>query len=185
MAGRIIRVPYRSRPIVLALLLSTGCIDPGASEVDEADHLDTGNNTLPNGNAPCGDDAARRESTASISWWATGVSFCIVNGDPGGYRFGLVPTDPLLDDPWLGEDCWHGDVDASGAPIDNCHPAEEGLNVWASGADPETLDPASETAFTAADEDILTYYLHEVASGSCWVWGADVSYYTELRCTQI
>ncbi|MCK6505840.1 hypothetical protein L6R53_21040 [Myxococcota bacterium] len=116
------------------------------------------------------------------AWGGGGIEVELSGGDPGGYFFGLAET-RTGGDAWTGEDCLYGYTTSSGTVYSYCHPlsAEGGFLVTVESI----LDvfEGSTTLHSAVLDN--TYYLAEAATGDCWVFGHDTSYYGGLGCLDL
>lgn len=167
------------------LVMWTGCTSADPAVVDSGGAVDAPTMVL----GPCSEwserDRARGpdvEATVRIVWNSDGVTVEIENSH-GDISFGLVVTGRDDPDPWTGEDCLLADVDAEGRPVDACHllPDDESYLWLDAGADPDTIDPATETVFTWEDRFDLTYVL--IGKDACLVTGDDYCYYESLDCS--
>ena len=121
-----------------------------------------------------------------VSWGSSSLDLTIMNGDPNGnYYFGIAETsDGCGDQCWTGEDCYLGyDLESENNTLTYCHPSSSTGVSLSYGGSTSSLVEGSETVFTANFEDQVTFYVENYSSGSCWVWGAQPSYYADLGCT--
>ena len=124
--------------------------------------------------------------SASVTWGSRSVDLT-VSGGPGAYWFGI--TESTCDDCWTGEDCIYGYSLGDGTVLAWCHDAGDTGTSLTYGGSPIELD-AGTTVFPDATYDgKVTYYLESDpefgGDGSCYVWGADPSYYAGLGCTNL
>lgn len=121
--------------------------------------------------------------TMDCEWAGGGLDVTLTGGDSAGYWVGLAETECGGAACWTGEDCVYGYTTGSGTTYNFCHPAS------ASGVFLQTVDSfeaiveGSTTIHSAST--VNTYFMEEVSTGTCWVWGADTSYYGGLGCTDI
>jgi hypothetical protein len=120
-----------------------------------------------------------------VEWTSSGVELYVYGG-AGAYWFGMAQTDGC-EDCWTGEDCVYG-YEADGASLLYCHDAGDWGTSLTYGGDRTAL-AAGTTAFVDGTVAAgVTYFLESDVSfggdGSCYVWGADPSYYDGLGCTQ-
>lgn len=118
-----------------------------------------------------------------VSWGPETVELA-VSGGPGAYWFGIAET-AGCEDCWTGEDCIFG-YETDGMTLSYCHDAGDVGALLFYGGDAAAL-PLGSTAFPGPDAaERVTYYLESDTEyggdGSCYVWGADVSYYDGLGC---
>lgn len=98
--------------------------------------------------------------------------------DPLGvidWQFGMAESGG-----WTGEDCFNG----SGT-MAVCHPVTVFGSTLNEVADcqPSSVVAGSTTLMDASKEPFLTYYLAD--ANTCFVWGADASYYAALGCFEL
>ncbi len=144
-----------------------------------------GDDKCDSGDSACGGESGEGEGegegevdpTFSSSWSSSGVTISIENGS-GSYTLGMAETDPASPDPWTGEDCLDGYTLSTGEVLLYCHGLSSSGGALSSGGDPNALAEGSETVFTSALEDVITYAVWSDTSGECWTWGNDTSYYT-------
>lgn len=122
-----------------------------------------------------------KESTFILNWEDEGLSVEI--NEDESFILGLVETGDAYD-PWTGEDCLNGYF-YDGDILLYCHPLEPGLNWFFDNANPLDLNVATETVFTQAMSNELTYIIWSTVSDNCWVWGNDPHYYREEFCLEI
>lgn len=169
-------------PMVLAACYGTGKWCETGSDCDIGDSAadsggTTGATTTGGGSTP----------TANIAWTETAVELS-ASGGGGAWWFGMAEIVGCDDDCWTGEDCVYGYA-ASGTTLSYCHDAGDGATSLTYGGDPAALQ-AGETVFTGPEfGDKVSYYLESDielgGDGSCYVWGADSSYYDGLGCTAL
>ena len=126
--------------------------------------------------------------SASVSWDADAVNLTISNGsDTSEYVWGIAEN-ANCDDCWTGEDCFGGYELNDGSLLSFCHPVAIDGGMLAYGATPADVVEGATTVFGSADfGPNTTHILDDVAAGgSCWIWGADTSYYStyEKSCTE-
>ena len=125
---------------------------------------------------------------ASVTWNANSVTLEITGGDiDASYSWGIVETGATCEygsgDCWTGEDCLDGYTIGSGTTYSYCHPLDDNSITLEYGASPEGLTEGQSTAFGNSDFDgSVTYILEDVASGVCYVWGHDTTYYSGIGC---
>lgn len=150
--------------LAVASLLS-GCQEPVEAPDAETDDSGTYVETPPD--------------AASCSWDDQGFTLSTPGGATGGYHLGMAQTGACVDC-WTGEDCLHGDRGLDHSTVVFCHP------LPASGGrldTVQTVDAVVEgsTTYLRAGQQ-LTYFLTEISSGDCWIWGHDLSWFTGLGC---
>ena len=123
--------------------------------------------------------------TASVTWGAASVDL-VVSGGPGAYWFGMAEAG---EDGWTGEDCVYGYELDDGSVLAWCHDGTDTGTSLTYGGDAVAL-VAGTTVFTDASFDgSVTYYLESDpeygGDGSCYVWGADATYYDGLGCSAL
>jgi len=132
------------------------------------------------------EDNFEEEVVVTVNWNNSGVVLEVENSDPNGrYSFGLAENSgSCLDSEWgcwTGEDCYMGFDLTSGGNLTYCHPVYEGVNNIYYGATPDAVQEGHSTVFgNSTFRSVVTYVLDNHASledESCWVWGADTSYY--------
>lgn len=160
---------------LLAGLVLTAC--PG-------DKDDTGSTTdggAEDGGADGGSDGGGDDSLyVTCDWDAASITIDIGGGDAAGYDFGMAETngDTYA---WTGEDCGYvGYTTQSGVYYDYCHDLSATGGRLVTGSFPDEASFAKlvegvETVFDGSQE--ISYYMYEVASGTCWTWGDDTSYF--------
>lgn len=135
-----------------------------------------------------GDDSADpcegQEATFDVAHSSSGVTLTITCGS-GGYEFGMAETDQASDDPWTGEDCFNGYTTGDGTVYDICHVADSTGVVLSGGTLGDLCDDCGVTIMQNVASSVTTYYVSSDATGDCWVWGHDVSYYGTLGCTEM
>lgn len=156
--------------LMLAGLALSACTD---KDGDTGDTSNPGDGGAADGGADGGGDDALY---VDCSWGSGSVTVSITNGDAAGYDFGMAETDSASPDPWTGEDCGYvGYTTGDGTYYDICH----GLS--ATGGTLTSVDAVGDIvagSTTVFDGTQLTsYYLYEVASGTCWTWGHDATYF--------
>lgn len=129
------------------------------------------------------DTDADADPVFDVAWGDLGLTFT-VDGGSGTYNLGIAETAPNSD-PWTGEDCLHGYALGSGDVLLYCHEDLRDGDTLAYNGDPIDLDESRETVFPNDQfEARVTYYVDANATGECFVWGNDPSYYAGLGCTQ-
>ena len=166
-----------------ALILACGgAADTGRFDDTSGSATDGGGNSDGGGTG----DGGGATTTVAVTWSRTGIELDITDGSSAGYAFGVTETDPSAVDPWTGEDCYLGYTTGGGKLLEYCHPAKDGRSTYVYGGNPLSLDEAHETVFSdAAYRDSVTYYLEDLGTRKCWVWGDEPRYYDALGCTRI
>jgi len=134
--------------------------------------------------------------SASVSWGDSSVSLSITNGDSAAsYNWGIAENSGgCLSSEWgcwTGEDCHMGFDLTSGGNYSYCHPVSSTGGSLAYGASPDAVAEGDSTVFGEASfSTVTTHVLDNAASTeaeSCWVWGADTSYYNGYykSCTEM
>lgn len=167
---------------LLGLGLIAACADGGKDSAEDS------------GADPGGGDTGAEDTdvepeapTASVSWGAEAVALA-VSGGGGAWWFGVAETLDC-DDCWTGEDCVYGYEAGNGSVFAYCHDAgDAGVSLTYGGNVAELA--AGTTVFTDATYDGRVSYILESdpehgGDGSCWVWGADISYYDGLLCGEL
>ena len=175
----------RLLPSVPFLLSLAACIEKYGDDDTAGEESESDTDTDVDVDTDTDIDTAGSEAVLALDWEASGIVLTVTGGDPGGYWFGIVETDPASSDPWTGEDCYLGYTLSSGLTLAYCHPIRAGSNHFAYDGSAAALDEATETVFPASFREVTTYYLEENATGACWVWGHDPSYYDALPCTEL
>lgn len=100
----------------------------------------------------------------------------VITNGVGFYEFGYAQT-AVGFNAWYGEDCYTGDF---------CHPAlATGLTltrVGSIGAIQPGATMLLPVDFPEAATPPLTYFVREVITDRCWVWGHDPAYYAPFNC---
>jgi hypothetical protein len=157
-----------------------GCVDKvGGTGLVEEEAEDTGETETED----TGEEEEELFMEIGVEWTATGIDLNITNGDESGYWFGLAEDGA---EGWTGEDCYLGYTLTDGSVLAYCHPADvDGVSLGYGGGTSD-LQEGVETVFVDdAAKDSVTYYLEDVATATCWVWGANPSYYAGLGCEEI
>ena len=169
---------------IAAVLAMTGLVacDNGKDTAESGAATTGGTTTGTTGGTTTGGGAP----TASVTWGGASVDVAVAGG-PGAYWFGMAETTGC-DDCWTGEDCVYG-YSYGGTTYAYCHDAGDTGTSLAYGGDATPL-AAGTTVFGSDDFDSrVTYYLESDTDfggdGSCYVWGADNSYYDGLGCGQL
>ena len=181
----------------LGLTMSVACFDDKDEDEDEDEDDDSGDGystttstgwetTGTGGTGTGGTTTTGGAPTASVTWGASSVDIDVAGG-PGAYWFGIAETADC-DDCWTGEDCVYG-YSYGGTTFAYCHDGGDTGTSLAYGGDATQL-AAGTTVFGSDDFDgKVTYYLESDrdfgGDGSCYVWGADNSYYDGLGCDQL
>lgn len=118
-------------------------------------------------------------------YWTDDTLNIVVTSGTTTYTLGVTQTAATAADPWTGEDCLSGDTLGDGTPVLYCHPLSATGGTFAGGGDPATLDEATSTVFTAADDGTLTFAAFADDGSGCWTWGADTSVYTAGGCVPL
>lgn len=166
---------------LLGLGLAVGCTDKGDDSGLDSDEPDGGEDS-----GDGGTDVEPEAPAASVTWGAASVDIA-VSGGGGAWWFGLAEVGADCgEDCWTGEDCVYGFETGDGEVLAYCHDAGDAGTSLAYGGDPRAL-AAGTTVFQDASADGSVTYMLESdpeygGDGSCWVWGADVSYYDGLLC---
>lgn len=116
----------------------------------------------------------------SVNWGSSGIDVDISGGSSGW--FGMAETYDC-DDCWTGEDCVYG-YSYSGGSLNYCHSVGGSGTSLTYGGDAGNLMSGTTVFPDASFESYVTYYL-EQDDGSCYVWGADPSYYDGLGCSSL
>lgn len=178
--------------LLLPVLLLPGLIACGEKDEDDDDDDDCSDS------GDCDDDGSTWTGTtsstgtgttgpsASVVWGSASVEIA-VSGGPGAYWFGMAETIGC-EDCWTGEDCIYG-YEYSGGSLNYCHDAGDNGTTLTYGGDAASL-AAGTTLFPNGDyEYAITYFLESDVEfggdGSCYVWGADTTYYDGLGCTNL
>ena len=166
-------------PMVLAACYGTG------KWCETGDNCGLDDSAEDSGATP-GETTTDTTISAAVVWGETNVSLS-ASGGPGAYWFGMAETLDC-DDCWTGEDCVFG-YDASGTTLSYCHDAGDAGTTLTYGGDPAALG-AGETVFKDSSHDgNVTYYLESDTDfggdGTCYIWGADTSYYDGLGCSSL
>jgi hypothetical protein len=171
---------------ILPIFLISGCItvspiDPskGKSGSNDTSTEDTDTNDPDTNIQP------------SVVWGNDSVSLEIANADEGAaYTWGIAENfgDCLNTGLcWTGEDCFLGFELSSGGNFLYCHPISGSSIELSYGANPDTIVEGATTLFQDPSfSTVTTHILDNIVSqenGSCWVWGADTSYYDEYDKT--
>jgi hypothetical protein len=175
---------------LLALTLATACFDDKDDDEDDGgdDTADTGGDwgtSWGTTTGTTGGTTGWSSPTASVTWGGSAVDVDVAGG-PGAYWFGMAET-VGCDDCWTGEDCVYG-YDGGGTTLAYCHDGGDSGTSLTYGGNPSALS-AGNTVFSSASDGTVTYYLESDTDfggdGSCYIWGADASYYDGLGCTAL
>jgi len=160
--------------------------DPGECE----DGIDNdGDGYLDDQDAGCPDVEEQITPNVVVTWDVAGIRLELSSGQSNSnYSFGIAEnTGACLDDGscWTGEDCFQGYETADGDILLYCHPLYGGNSLALEyGSLPELVNEGESTVFADASfQSVVTYILNDLRSseeGSCWVWGADPSYYEDF-----
>ena len=142
---------------------------------------------------------------ADINWEEGSLELVITNGEDIQLEFGIVETTTqCVSDAvygcWTAENCDSstGYTAPDGRPIGPyCHPVgETGVSLEYSENLTDVMDgvtgtnviPGTRTGFPSPTgeenyEFKVTYYLNNISSQDCWVWGVDPSYFETSNCT--
>lgn len=121
-------------------------------------------------------------TSMDCAWGGGGLTVDIFGGDSAGYWLGLAET-ACGGDCWTGEDCVYGYTTGSGTVYSFCHPMSS-TGVYLSTV--TSIGAIVEGSSTIHSEALNnTYFMEEVSTGACWVWGHDTSYYGGLGCSDI
>ena len=176
--------------LLLPVLLLPGLIACGEKDDDDDDDDDCSDS------GDCDDDGSTWTGTGtgtgstgpavSVEWGSSSVDIAI-SGGPGAYWFGMAETIGC-EECWTGEDCIYGYV-YDGGSLNYCHDAGDNGTTLTYGGDAGGLE-AGTTVFPSDQYDAsITYYLESDVDfggdGSCYVWGADTTYYDGLGCTNL
>ena len=119
----------------------------------------------------------------------TEIKINVINGDENAsYTLGITENfgDCLVSEwgCWTGEDCHHGFTLSENGTLSYCHPIDTSSATLTYGALPEEVIEGSTTVFgDSSFEELITYVLDQSSSiedETCWIWGADTSYYTDF-----
>lgn len=163
--------------ILAASLMVVGCTDKGDTGATDSGDADTTDTTDTDGGTDSGTAPA---TTVECTWDGTGLDVTIVNGDSSGYNLGLAE---VAAEGWTGEDCYLGYTAGDGTTYEYCHPASASGVFLTTVGDFSKVVEGSTTIHSGAINN--TYFLEEVSSGLCWVWGDSASYYGDLGCSDI
>ncbi|NOY27320.1 MAG: hypothetical protein GXP62_15740 [Oligoflexia bacterium] len=159
--------------VLATTLLAFGCSTKddtgGGTSAGDAGATDGGGTTAP--------------LTMDCAWDGSGISVDLVNGDSAGYSFGMAETD-CGGDCWTGEDCLYGYTLGDGSVLSYCHPLSSTGGYLTTVGDSDLIVEGSTTILDPATM-YITYYLEEVSSGDCWIWGYDTSYYGGVGCSDL
>jgi hypothetical protein len=131
------------------------------------------------------------EPTPTVAWGEAGVSMEIADAEEGAaYTWGIVENFgecKTLEEAgeigacWTGEDCHRGYALNDGGQYLYCHPISGSSIELSYGAAPDAVQEGTTTVFgDATFSTVTTHILDNTVSqeaGSCWVWGADPTYY--------
>jgi hypothetical protein len=171
---------------IVAALAMTGLVacDNKGDTADSAGTTTGGTTT--GGTTTGGTTTGSSAPTASVTWGGSSVDLT-VSGGPGAYWFGMAETTGC-DDCWTGEDCVYG-YDAGGTTLAYCHDGGDTGTSLAYGGDAGALAAGTTVFVDASFDGAVTYFLDSDSDfggdGSCYVWGADTSYYDGLGCTSL
>lgn len=168
---------------VCSLLLLNACTLVSDSRTDAL--LETGTYVDTAGEVSEGEAEGPLEADATLS--ANGVTITIENGS-GEYVLGMAETDPASPDPWTGEDCLNGHVDAG---LLYCHRLSSTGGVREHGFLTDLADDAEDdddgylSMYTLFFEDLQVTYALWNEDMDCFTWGQDSTYYTGVGCTDL
>lgn len=120
--------------------------------------------------------------TMDCAWGGGGIEVVMTGGDPAGYLLGMAETGTGYET-WTGEDCYLGYTAGDGTLYAYCHPLSRSGGFLESVS--SFLDIVEGSTTLHAAEYDNTYYLEEVATSTCWVFGHDTSYYARIDCVDI
>ena len=124
--------------------------------------------------------------STSVSWGDSSVSLSLENAETGAsYYWGIAENagSCLTSEYgcWTGEDCFMGFDLTDGGNYLYCHEVGATGGSLSYGAAPDSVVEGGTTVFSSANfSTVVTYLLDNAASTeaeSCWVWGADTTYY--------
>jgi hypothetical protein len=163
--------------------------------LSKTDTGDTGDTTLEAINKP----------VADIDWEEGNLVLNITNGDDIQLEFGIVETTTecaadAVYGCWTAENCdsSSGYTSPDGTPIGPyCHPVSStGVSLEYSANLTDVMDGVTgtnviagmRTGFPAPTEEEsyefkVTYYLNNISSQDCWVWGVNPTYFETSNCT--
>jgi hypothetical protein len=159
------------------------CDDDDASTYPGADELADGRDN------DCDDEVDEgvtvEELSVSATWSGSGLTVSI-SGGSGSYELGMAETGAGSSG-WYGESCIPGDeprgYDDYG--FDVCHSLGS-TGGFITSVYPDITDVGTnQTLFDEIHEPDLTYFLGEVGTADCWVFGEDVAYYRDFNCTEL
>ena len=133
--------------------------------------------------------------TPTVTWGETSVSLSIANPEEGAaYTLGIAEVTGGCEETsacWTGEDCHRGYALSDGGNLLYCHPVTGASLELAYGAATDAVSEGSTTVFGDASFSAnVTYIMDNTVSpedGSCWIWGADNTYYANYgkACTEM
>ncbi len=129
-----------------------------------------------------GDGQTQIPFGVSVSWLSNRISVAIAGAPSNAsYRLGIAETGGNCGDLcWTGEDCYLGYSNWR-----YCHDLSTTGGTLYYGGDATSLDPGETVFYNDAFEPYTTFYLVDDTSGSCWVWGDQISYYQALGCVEL
>jgi hypothetical protein len=164
---------------------STDCEDPDCDVLVACANLDTagGDADTDSDSDSDSDSDADSDPVFDVAWGDLGLTFS-VDGESGTFNLGIAET-AASEDPWTGEDCLNGYSLGNGDVLLYCHDDLSDGDTLAYNGSPVDLDESRETVFSGDQfESRVTYYVYSNASGDCFTWGDDPSYYAGLGCTK-
>ena len=174
---------------VLALSTATGCFDDkDDDDEDEDEDDDSGSDWGTTTWTGTGTGTGGADTPSVSVNWGSGSVDVAISGGPGAYWFGMAET-AGCSDCWTGEDCIYGYTLGDGSVLAWCHDGGDTGTSLTYGGDATNL-AAGTTVFGGAEFDgTVSYYLESDpefgGDGSCYVWGADVTYYDGLGCSAL
>ena len=165
--------------ILLPLLAMMACVDTKG---------DSGEDTAVE------EEAAETTVAPSVTWGASSVTLAltVTDGQDGAdYYWGIAETGTDTD-PWTAEDCFGGYELGDGTLLSYCHPISATGGELFYGGTFDAIDEGVDTVFDTANGDFGSLTTHIIddrgaATGPCFVWGEDTSYYStyEKTCTEM
>lgn len=144
--------------------------------------------SVPGDDSNGGDDSADPcegvDPTFNVTMSSSGVNLEITCG-VGDYEFGMAETDATSSDPWTGEDCLDGYTTGDGTVYAFCHPADSTGVALTDVSSVNDIVEGSTTVMGGISEEVTTFIVYSLSTGSCWVWGDTPAYYASESCTEL